>query len=385
MPTSKKNLKDISETFHFPLGLAQGEYFCNRVSETARLIKNLQSHTHTLLIAPRRYGKTSLAYRAIHLSQLPSTKIDLYMSTSLEDIQKAILKGINELIAETTGVTEKLLESIKGFVKSLKLSLEATSEGFKISLTPGHNSTPSQNICEALQILDQVLIKKDLSAALLIDEFQEIERVAPNQGIEGAIRHVAQEAQRFSIIFSGSHQTLLKSMFNSKNKPLYRLCDEITLTRITEEDYETFVNQFAQKKWDQPLKKAVFQELTKLTQCHPYYFNALLREVFHSETLPTTEMLSRLWEDLAHKKRQDLLTETENLNLTQKKLLVAIAHGINSELTSKEFLSKFELASSSVLRALYSLIESDLVEIREEKYHLIDPLLESVILKQVSL
>ena len=62
-------------------------------------------------------------------------------------------------------------------------------------------------------------------------------------------------------------------------------------------------------------------------------------------------------------------------------MLVAIANGINQELTSKEFLSKFELASSSVLRALNTLMENDLIELREDKYHLIDPLLEFVILK----
>ena len=374
-------VKSTPETFHFPLGLAQGEYFCNRVSETERLVKNLQSHTHTLLIAPRRYGKTSLAYRAIHLSKMPSAKVDLFMSTSLEDIQQAILKGINELISETAGVTEKLLDSLKTFVKSLKLSLEATADGFKISLTPGQNSAPSQNICEALQILDQILIKKEISAVLLIDEFQEIELIAPNQGIEGAIRHVAQGAQRFSIIFSGSQQTLLKSMFNSKNKPLYRLCDEITLSRIEEKDYEIFVNQFAQKKWNQKIQKAVFESLVQLTHLHPYYFNALLREAFQLETPPSAETLENLWKDLADKKRQDLLSETENLNITQKKMLVAIANGINQELTSKEFLSKFELASSSVLRALNTLMENDLIELREDKYHLIDPLLEFVILK----
>lgn len=45
-----------------------------------------------------------------------------------------------------------------------------------------------------------------INAVLLIDEFQEVERVASNQGIEDAIRHVAQETKNFAllrIIFTG--------------------------------------------------------------------------------------------------------------------------------------------------------------------------------------
>lgn len=93
---------------------------------------------------------------------------------------------------------------------------------------------------------------------LLIDEFQEVERVAKNQGIEGAMRYVAQETESFAIIFSGSKRSLLKSMFHDRNKPLYRLCDEIVLDRIGENDYFDFVNKFAKKKWRQPIPPETF-------------------------------------------------------------------------------------------------------------------------------
>jgi len=369
--------------FRFPLGLAQGEYFCNRVEETAHLLKNIQSRTHTVLIAPRRYGKTSLAYRAIEKSGLPFAKIDLYMCTSLLDIQKAILKGVNALIAEIAGVTQKLLDSLRSFVKSLKLSLEANPDGFKLSLSPSHESTPSENICEALEILDQILTKRAISAVLLIDEFQEIELIAPNRGVEGAIRHAAQGAQNFSLIFSGSQRNLLKSMFNTRNKPLYRLCDEIVLERISALDYQVFINLFAEKKWGEPISDESFDALIQLTQRHPYYANALFKSLFDpdQEQAPSPELIQMLWQDLTEKKRQDLLSETSDLTLTQKKLLVAIANGINQELTGKTFLSRSELSSSSVIKALEFLTENDFIELLNNQYRLIDPLLQTVILQ----
>lgn len=375
-----KEDSNMSE-FYFPLGIAKGEYFCNRVEETKTLVNNIQSGTHTVLISPRRYGKTSLAYRAIEKCGLPSIKIDLYMATGKDDVERAIIKGVNELIAQVTGVTEKLLHSIKSYIKTLKPTLEVVHDGFKLSLESTGQGTTTENICEALQILDQVLIKKKKKCVLLIDEFQEIERVAKNQGIEGAIRHVAQETENFSLIFSGSRCHLLKSMFNDKNKPLYRLCDEIILQRIDEKDYLAFINKFAKKKWNKQISKAVFTNLIEVTERHPYYFNAMLRALFLAKTQPGPKTIETTWQDLIGRKRDDLMAETKSLNITQKKILQAIADGINQELTGKEFLNKAKLASASTVRGLEQLLEEDLIEKLGKRYIMIDPLLKSLIKK----
>ena len=79
------------------------------------------------------------------------------------------------------------------------------------------------------------------------------------------------------------------------------------------------------------------------------------------------------------KKRNDLFHETDVLNITQKKLLIAIANNINQELTSKDFLGEHKLASSSVINSLKELMEDDFIEKKMEKYQLVDPLLKTVI------
>lgn len=160
--------------YQFPLGIAKNEYFCNRVSETAQLIRNIQSCTHTVIISPRRYGKTSLAYRAVHECGLPYVKIDLYMATEHKDIERAIIKGVNAIISQVTGVTDKILNSIKSYMKAIKPTLEMGSDGIKLVLESSAIATPTENICEALQILNVILEKKEQKAVLLIDEFHAI-------------------------------------------------------------------------------------------------------------------------------------------------------------------------------------------------------------------
>ncbi len=223
------------------------------------------------------------------------------------------------------------------------------------------------------------MIKKEKKGVLFIDEFQEVERVAKDKGIEGAIRHVAQETQCFSIVFSGSRRNLLKSMFNDRNKPLYRLCDEIYLDRIEEKDYLTFVNKFSNAKWGKPFTSELFEAIIHYTERHPYYFNALLRRLFATTQFPTTESVGSVWHKLADRKRNDLVAETRSLNLIHKKLLVAIANGINTELTGKAFLNRADLSGASAVRGLEYLVEEDFIEKSSTGYQLIDPLLKAVI------
>ena len=371
--------------FEFPLGIAQTPYFCNRVTETETLLNNIHSHTHTILISPRRYGKTSLAYHAMKKSGLAFTKIDLYMTTDAQAVETVILQGINTLIAQVSGVTDKILSTLKRYLHSLKPTLKAGSAGFTLELE-STGAPATETIAEALSILEQILKSKKQHAVLLLDEFQELECIAKNQGIEGAIRHVAQEAQHFSLIFSGSQRHLLKSMFNDRNKPLYRLCDEILLERIAEQDYVAFINRFAKKKWQQPMPTECITTLLTKTECHPYYTNALLKRVFDEALLPTERNIEKHWQNLVDKKRSDLLAETHALNLTQKKLLVAIAHGVTHALTSQAFLSRAKLSGASASRALQHLVSENFIEQDTQgHYSLIDPLLKDLIRQSTTL
>src|SRR3990167_11419702 len=108
---------------YFPLGVASGAAFCNRVDETRLLVENIKNGKHTLLIATRRYGKSSLAMRAIQSSGLPYVETDFYMASSEKTIEAYVLNGVVELIGNTFGPIDKLISSIRKYIKNLKPKL----------------------------------------------------------------------------------------------------------------------------------------------------------------------------------------------------------------------------------------------------------------------
>ena len=105
----------------------------------------------------------------------------------------------------------------------------------------------------------------------------------------------------------------------------------------------------------------------------------MLRAIFLLEDWPKLKDIEGIWLQLAEKKRHDLFSETDALSVTQKKLLINIANDAHQEFTGKAFLSESNLASSTVIKGLETLLKEDFIEKKEGRYYLVDPLLKVVI------
>ena len=49
--------------------IAMGDNFTDREEETRQLESNFNSHTNTIIISPRRWGKSSLVHKAAKLAE----------------------------------------------------------------------------------------------------------------------------------------------------------------------------------------------------------------------------------------------------------------------------------------------------------------------------
>ncbi len=200
------------ETF-FPRGIAFGKSFCNRKAERSRLAKNIKTGQHTLLISPRRYGKTSLVKYAAEEMKVLYGEADLFVAIDAERIQQRLIAGIKTILEKINSPIEQVLGIIRDHFKKHHSQWTVGTQGVQLSLLPGKDYDPATAILEALTALEAVLTKKKQRAVLFIDEVQEVGQVAAGKGIEGAIRHVAQETKYLSLVFSGSQRHLLTSMF----------------------------------------------------------------------------------------------------------------------------------------------------------------------------
>lgn len=368
---------------YFPLGIASGEAFCNRVNERQKIIENIQAGRHTLVMSPRRYGKSSLVLNSLAESKVLFERVDLFVALDERTTEDLILAGVKRLINKISKTPEQIIRFMREYLKKLKTKFTINTDGVSIELVPDKENNSVSTIISSLQLLDHLLQKRNISAVFFIDEFQELGVLATSKSLEGAIRNVAQECQNLSFIFSGSNRNLLSKMFDSRSRPLYMLCDRIKLGRIHKEDYILLLNKLARKQWNKVLIPSVLDAIFECTQRHPYYMNVLCGMLWQKckKHLPKYEDVMSLWQSYILQEETKTAKDLSGLSLLQKQLLITISQGVTKDLNGKVIVSKLNVTSAAITKALRVLVELDYVQKDVgNEYLLIDPLIKESLL-----
>ncbi len=369
----------------FPRGIASGDAFCNRTQERLRVAKNIKLLEHSLIMSPRRYGKTSLVRFVVKEMGVVYGEADLFIAIDAKRIVQRILVGIKQIIDQVSSPLEQKLKILSNYFQRVNPKWIVGTKGISVELIPSVEDEVASNITEALQALEYLLKEKKQKVVLFIDEIQEIGEIAESKGIEGAIRHVAQASQYISFIFSGSNRRLLSNMFFDKARPLYKLCDRMVLERIPEEEYILHLNHYAEIQWKQMLDTATLDCIFNLTECHPFYINVLCRRLWEQDPLPNEEIVQEIWFDFVDEERIEMIRELSTLSQGQRRILLSIAEGNDQGLTSKAALTELNMSSSTISENIHILEKKDHIERKKNgALYLIDPLIKAILLRYYS-
>lgn len=366
----------------FPLGKASGEAFVNRKLEIEKLVGNIQSGKHTFIVAPRRFGKSSLCERAFRAVDCAWAKVDFHLAITDKDVERFIINAVIRLIGDAVSHVDQLTTTIKNFAKKLKPKFALSTEHMSLELEVSSQSTPAENIAEAILLLDRLLREQDKCATLLLDEFQEIGEINHGKSIEGAIRSAAQETANLALVFSGSNPHMLKRMFEDERRPLYKLCRKLVLPRIAVEHYQKHLTKAAKKMWNANLSSETFDEIMLLSERHPHYVNYLCDVLWSSaKKLPTVKSVRAAWEEVYQEERSDLVKDFLNLSENQKKVMKYIANMGGNNLYSSDAAKVMDIPQGSVRGAIEQLLERDFIQKNDDEFMLIIPLYKKILLE----
>lgn len=343
----------------FPSGIAIGEAFCNREAERIVLKENISNIEHTVLLAPRRYGKTSLSTKVVEDMNAEHAWIEMFSVTSFEMAAAKVTSSIAELIYQLAPDIKKLQLLIKNFFKKLQPEIVLSSFGQKVILRPLSN--PIETITEILLQLDEYAHALKKHAVVVFDEFQQIAMIKDGHAIEACIRQAVERSQAISYIFSGSNRHMLSEMFGKSSRPLYRLCKLLTLERIHKKSYTPFIQKAAVKKWKKQLNDESLEQIFSLTERHPFYMNVLCEQLWKLDTLPSSDDINEIWHAYVFHHKTIIISETLDLSINQKKCLNALANYPTEAPLSGELQRRAKLSPSSLKQALDVLIKKDLV------------------------
>lgn len=367
--------------------LAGDKDFTNREAENKRLINNFRSGINTILISPRRWGKSSLVFKSAKDAAKGNKKIkfcfiDLYNVKSEQEFYQVLAR---EVIKATASKWEEKLEVSKNFL----------SRFFpKLTFSPDQNSEFSlgldwqqvkSNPDEIINLAEKIATAKGVRIVVCIDEFQNIAEYTDPLAFQKKLRSNWQKHKYASYCLYGSRRHMMMEVFTTQAMPFYKFGDIVFLEKIKEQNWVDFIVHrfFETGKKIKPEDAAL---IAKLTECHPYYCQQLAQQVWlrsgkickagivNEAHQSITDQLSLLFQSIA-----------DSLPQTQLNYLRAVIDGVE-QFSSKETLQKYKLGTSAnVLRIKAALINKDIIDSKGNGTEFLDPFFKFWLKKMYSI
>ena len=356
-------------------GKIEPEYFCDRVSESAHLIKSITNGNNLVLISPRRMGKTGLIHycydKEPFLSDYHTIFIDILHTTSLREFTFLFGKSIFEAVLP---LGQKVLTTFVNTLKSIsgKFSIDLVTNMPTFNLELGDITRPALTLEEIFSYLEQA----DKPCIVAFDEFQQIANY-PEKNIEALLRTHVQQASNAHFIFAGSEYHIMQEMFMSSAKPFYNSADSLELKAIDMEVYTQFVIELmkdGRRTISPELVKSVYRLYRGNTYSMQKTFNELYSILSEGDNA-TFEMVITAIDNVIDSKEPMFREQLSNIPDKHKPLLYAIAQDGEAErITSARFVKEHKLLSASAVQySATQLLVKGVITRLAGKYSVNDP------------
>ncbi len=364
------------ESKPFIFGVAtSGDNFTDRKKETERLLLNFRYGVNTVLISPRRWGKTSLVQKVCGLAQSEKLKVvylDIFSCRSEREFYDVFATAV---LKQTSSKLEEWLENTKQFLSrispKISMGIDPVTD-FSISL----EMNPQTDIDEILQLPEKIAQKKGCNIVVCIDEFQQIAEFKNSKTFQKRLRTVWQLQKSVSYCLFGSKKHLMNELFEKKNLPFYKFGDAIYLSKIGTLDWIEYICERF-RATGKEISKELAEKICLQVDNHSSYVQQLAWLVWiHTDKIATEQDFEAAYQDIIDQNTPLFEKQTESLTIYQMNFLRAVIDGIHSEFTTLNILQKYQLGSSANVSIVKrALVKKELIEIEKRQVFIPDPVL----------
>lgn len=359
--------------------LAVDQNFTDRDKERKRLSANFLSLVNTVLISPRRWGKSSLVQRsAIEAMSLDKDIrfcfLDAFNIRTEEQFYQALA---GEILKISASKLEILLENAKRLLGSFLP---------KLSFNPGNQEEISLSLDwqevkkhpdAILDMAEAVAAEKGWKLVICIDEFQNVSTFDNQLAFQKKLRSHWQKHQHVAYCLYGSKRHMLMDVFTKVSMPFYKFGDIFFLTKISKEDWIPFIC----KRFEDTEKFIAESDaalIADLAECHPYYVQQLAQQCwFRTEKKCSEQIVRDANEGIVSQLSLLFQSKTEELSTPQINFLKALLNGIE-RFSAKGILDEYGLGSSAnVVRVKKALENKEIIDIQSGNISLLDPMYKS--------
>lgn len=355
-----KNIEDMANENEAPFVFGvrvEGDTFTDRKEETNRLKMNFLYGVNTILISPRRMGKTSLVEKVCSLVEsdtLKIAKIDAFGCRSENDFINAFATAV---VRATSSKWEEWMEM-----------------NFSIALEYNRANTVTEDI---LQLPETIAKQKGIKIVICIDEFQQIADFPDSITFQKKLRSVWQLQSNVSYCLYGSKKHMMEKMFQSQSHPFYRFGDLFYLDKISETDWVEYIcDRF--RVTGKEISRELASEICTVTDRYSSYVQQLAWLVWlRTDRHATKEDVEFGIDRMLDACEPLFIQQTESLSAYQMNFLRALANGVHTGFTRSEILDTYQLGTAAnISRLKKALTEKDLIMMTAPKIlEISDPIL----------
>lgn len=358
--------------------IVSAKAFTNREEETKKLYSNLINRINTMIISPRRWGKSSLVEKVfLQISKknknIKTIIIDLFSVNSEEEFLEVFAK---EVIKSSSSKWEDWAKSgkelFKQIIPKISFGIDPISD-FSISFDWNELK---KNKNEILNLPEIIAKRENIKFIIGLDEFQNLSSFSDYKNLGKNMRAVWQRQKNVTYCIYGSKRQMMREIFDNSSNAFYRFGDIIMLSKIKSDNWTKFiVNAFA--KTNKNIENSVAKIIPKIMKNHSWYVQQLSHYTWNlTLEIATLDEIKKALEEVLFANTPLYQKEVEQLSKTQLNLLKAVAKN-ETQFMSTAMMQKYNLGTPrNVSKNITALTNSDMIHHYSDKYEFLDPAYE---------
>jgi AAA+ ATPase superfamily predicted ATPase len=323
--------------------------------------KFIDNRIHTVLMGPRRFGKTSFVLRLLEEQEEQGRVclfVDIFNITSHRDFLQQILRALRSKRTWRERL-KNWIETIPRLRPKLMVENEVTSGLPTFSLST--DVTDDKDVKETILDVFAAIERLGDQVVVAIDEFQKIAEIDDEGWLEATLRTQMQQLSNTTFLFTGSRKSLISDMLNNQSRPFYRSCQTLEFPAVGEEFIDWIVNRFSLVGIT--CNREALHELRREVQNTPNY---LQMACFHLVAMGVDRVglseIRAVLRTIVSQNAYAYQTLLNTLTAVQQRSL-RLAAKVGSQVFAKDVLERYEISSAaSMASAIKTLKEKEILD-----------------------
>jgi predicted adenine nucleotide alpha hydrolase (AANH) superfamily ATPase len=309
--------------------LAEKDSFIDRVEDSKELKNFLQYGINTILVSPRRWGKSSLVHTAMDelMKEDKNVKVyffDAYKIHTEEDFYNQFASAVIQ------GVSSSLEHKLSDFVKFINRFTPSIIIGndpmnnIEVDLKINPVKENPENI---LRLPEKIAEAKGIKIIVCIDEFQQLANISEWKRLESMLRSEWQLQHKTTYCLYGSKMHMMTEIFNNSGSPFYKFGQLMHLKRISKEYWLPYImSNF--KKTGKYISEEMAERVCESVKYNSWYVQQYCFSLWtHTQGSVSEKDLEEQLQFVLDTNEEVFQNEVDGLVQSQIAMLKAIASG----------------------------------------------------------